>query len=86
MWDPYSHKILTAGKVLSSLRARPRSTKPVSFIERKRMKDEIPSIVPNDIDKHVTHHYAENSTPRFPLHHLMVQYTSLKPLSHIMCI
>ena len=25
------------------------------------MQDEIPSIVPNDIDKHVTHHYAENN-------------------------
>ncbi|MFY9794197.1 MAG: alpha/beta hydrolase [Candidatus Nitrosopolaris sp.] len=24
------------------------------------MKDAIPSIVPNDIDKHVTHHYVEN--------------------------
>ena len=32
--------------------------------ERKHMQDEISSIVPNDIDKHVTHHYADNNGVR----------------------
>jgi hypothetical protein len=29
--------------------------------ETKQMQDAMTSIVPNDIDKHVTHHYADNN-------------------------
>ena len=34
------------------------------------MQDKISSIIPNDIDKHVTHHYAENNGVR-------IHYTSI---------
>ena len=44
------------------------------------MHDAIPSIVPNDIDKHVTHHYPDNDGVR--IHHVSIGKGPLVVMIH----